>query len=203
MLDQLRAAPLELSGLVAALQRGCDALGFRTGAAVIFTRGTLPDSRLLPPGAPEALLRVGQEALANVTRHARATQAKVRLDTVRNALQLQVIDNGAGFDPAAEHAGMGLANIRERARLLDGEYEVLTRRGQGTTITFSVPLMPAVERSRLRTAAVHAAALAAVSFLMVVRTQSVVGTVVALLAAFHTFQLIRLWHRTPAESVGK
>ncbi|HSB13353.1 MAG TPA: histidine kinase, partial [Bryobacteraceae bacterium] len=72
MLDQLRATPLENTGLVEALKRQCGALGFRTGAQIDFRIGKLPLNGSLPPGAHQAVFRVAQEALANIGRHARA-----------------------------------------------------------------------------------------------------------------------------------
>ena len=73
MLDQLRAEPLENTGLVAALKKLCESIGFRTGAQVEFKLGAAPPTGLSAPGAAEAILRVAQEALANVARHARAS----------------------------------------------------------------------------------------------------------------------------------
>jgi signal transduction histidine kinase len=72
MLDQLRAAPLENAGLVAAIKKQSEALGFRTGAAVEVEVRELPSNFAVPPGAQQALFRVTQEALANVARHAKA-----------------------------------------------------------------------------------------------------------------------------------
>src|SRR2546426_8028027 len=88
MLDQLRAIPLANAGLVEALKKQCEALGFRTGAHVDFRLGTLPTDEALPSGTQQAMLRVAQEALANVARHARASHVTVSLDSVSGRLQL-------------------------------------------------------------------------------------------------------------------
>jgi signal transduction histidine kinase len=80
MLDSLQARPLEPSGLVAALREQCSALGFRTGAEVNVQVGALPPAGRVPPGMTQALLRIAQEALANVARHARATRVDLALD---------------------------------------------------------------------------------------------------------------------------
>jgi signal transduction histidine kinase len=139
MLDQLRAVPLENAGLTEALKKQCDALGFRTGATVEFKLGNLPDSRQLPPGAHEALLRVAQEALANVGRHARAGKVLVSLTSVQGRLELRIEDDGAGFDPAQDPRGQGIANMRARAQELGAIFEVNSRPGAGTSILFSLP----------------------------------------------------------------
>ncbi len=98
MLDQLRAAPLENAGLVAALKQQCEALAIRTGAAVEFAPEALPANEAMPPGSQQAIFRVAQEALANVARHARAQKVEVRLERVGKEVRLRVADDGAGFD---------------------------------------------------------------------------------------------------------
>jgi signal transduction histidine kinase len=138
MLDQMAAAPLENAGLVEALKKQCEALGFRTGAKVEFKLGDLPESDTLPAGAHEALLRVAQEALANIGRHARASRVTVSLGEARGTVRLAVEDDGAGFD--AEHAsrGQGIANMRARAEEFGGIFELQTRPGGGTSIAVAV-----------------------------------------------------------------
>jgi signal transduction histidine kinase len=139
MLDQLRAEPLENAGLVAALKKQCEALGFRTGARVEFNLGTLPPSTALTPGAQEAIFRVAQEALANIGRHARAGSVVVSLDSVSHRVWLRVRDDGAGFDPNLPANGMGMTNMRARAGEFGGEFELWSRPGGGTSIQFSIP----------------------------------------------------------------
>ena len=99
MIDQLQSAPMENTGLVAALRQHSEALGLRTGAEVTFEAGTLPPSDALPPGTQQALFRAAQEAFANIARHARATHVHVRLRLVGDNFELTIRDDGAGFDP--------------------------------------------------------------------------------------------------------
>ncbi|GGA69676.1 two-component sensor histidine kinase [Pseudoclavibacter endophyticus] len=116
----------------------------------------------LPRDHEVVLLRCLQECLANVRRHARATRARVRLTTCSArrpgqglggataaevgsagggglAVRLTVADDGRGFDPAESTAGFGLPSLRERARLLDGEVEIDSRPGEGSTVTITLP----------------------------------------------------------------
>ena len=89
------------------------------------------------------LLRVTQEALSNVQRHAGATEAEVVLRYGRDMLVLGVNDNGRGFatDAAMEREGhYGLRGLRERAAILGGTLEILTSPGAGTKISLTVPL---------------------------------------------------------------
>jgi signal transduction histidine kinase len=145
MLDQLRATPLENTGLVEALKRQCEALGFRTGAQVDFRIGKLPPNGSLPPGAYQAVFRVAQEALANIGRHARAQNVSVTLDNVNAGLALIIRDDGQGFDSSDSPRGMGIANMRARAEEFGGTFSLNTLPGGGTSVTFSIPC--AVEAS--------------------------------------------------------
>jgi signal transduction histidine kinase len=139
MLDQLRAEPLENTGLVAALKKLCESIGFRTGAQVEFKLGSVPATSLAAPGAAEATLRVAQEALANVARHARASHVLVSLDSPENRMELTIQDDGAGFDINQDSRGMGTANMRARAEQLGGRLDLVSGREAGTTVKFSIP----------------------------------------------------------------
>ena len=147
MLEQLQAAPLANAGLVASIRKQCDALGLRTGAQVQFEVGALPADAALDPGARQAVLRVVQEALSNVARHARARTVSVRLDTNGSELVVTVRDDGIGFEPPAGRAGdrtsgstgMGLSNIAARASEVGGNLEVTSAPDRGTALRFALP----------------------------------------------------------------
>jgi signal transduction histidine kinase len=139
MLDQLRAAPLENAGLIEAIKNQCEALGFRTGAHVEFKLGSLPPTETLPPGAHEAILRVAQEALANVGRHARASHVIVSLGAENGTVALGIRDDGAGFDTNQGRRGQGVTNMHARAEEFGGSFELVSRPGNGTSISFSIP----------------------------------------------------------------
>jgi PAS domain S-box-containing protein len=85
------------------------------------------------------LLRILQEALANVRRHSAATNVEVGLRTDNEAILLEVADDGRGFDPGSARAGIGLSAMRERVEELGGEIEVSSRPGSGTEVTVRVP----------------------------------------------------------------
>lgn len=142
MLDNLRAAPLETVGLVEALRKQCEALGFRTGAQVDFQVGGGLSGLTLAPGGQEAVFRIAQEALANVGRHARAAHVTVAVFGDPHWLRLTVSDDGQGFDPEQAARGMGLGNMRTRAAEFGGTLELNTAPGGGTQITVAVPVMP-------------------------------------------------------------
>ena len=69
-------------------------------------------ARRLPTGTEVVLLRVGQEALANVRKHAAARNVEVRLCYAGTTVRLTVKDDGTGFDPGQQNGGYGLAGMR-------------------------------------------------------------------------------------------
>jgi PAS domain S-box-containing protein len=80
------------------------------------------------------LLRILQEALANVRRHSAARNVEIGLRTEDHAILIEVFDDGRGFDPGSAGSGIGLSSMRERAEGLGGELEVRSRPGQGTEV---------------------------------------------------------------------
>ena len=86
------------------------------------------------------LLRVLQEALANVRRHSAARNVEVRLRTDDEAILIEVADDGGGFDLESARAGIGLSTMRERVEGLGGEIAVKSSLGEGTKVTVRVPL---------------------------------------------------------------
>jgi two-component system sensor histidine kinase DevS len=93
------------------------------------------------PTATELFL-IAQEALANVAKHAQATQVMLSVRRMGDDLSLQVIDNGRGFEVEKQPdvLGHGLSNMEERARQAGGQLEIVSSPGEGTTITVRLPL---------------------------------------------------------------
>ena len=94
----------------------------------------------LPGEMGVELLRVLQEALANIRRHSGATNVEVSLRTEGEAVLAGVFDDGRGFDPPSTRDGVGLSAMRERVEALGGEIEVQIRPGEGTKVTLRAPL---------------------------------------------------------------
>lgn len=159
MLDQLRASALENTGLIEAVRKQCEALGFRTGAAVHLDLGPLPPAEAWPPGSHQALLRVAQEALTNVARHARATQTWVTLAADQSAVTLTVRDDGVGRTDAGVGPGMGIENMRARAEEFGGTLSVTMPAAGGTTVHAVIPHAARVDVQAARRRVVWLAAL--------------------------------------------
>jgi signal transduction histidine kinase len=99
--------------------------------------------RRFAPVIENNLLRIGQEAITNATKHARARLIKVSFDFGEKHFRLGVRDDGCGFDPGQRPPGadsVGLVGMHERAAELKGELLVHSTAGQGTEITLVVPL---------------------------------------------------------------
>ena len=99
----------------------------------------------LAPRAEAELLRIAQEALNNIHRHADATFVRVKAAIEDGQLRLGVLDNGRGFDPAVVgDSAFGLASMRERAGLIGGRLTIDSRPRDGTAVWVDVPLAVAV-----------------------------------------------------------
>jgi signal transduction histidine kinase len=134
----LRPPTLDQHGLGVALEQLARDVEQRSGLAVALDTAWLPERRL--PLVETAVFRVVQEALTNVAAHARATRAEVTVGVCDGALWLKVADDGAGFDPTAPTAGMGLRGIAERVQELRGEVRVDAAPGRGTVLWARLPL---------------------------------------------------------------
>ena len=97
------------------------------------------DVRELPPSVEENLLHIGQEALTNALKHARATRFETRLCFESDAVRLELSDNGEGFIGEAANGGFGLIGMRERAEQIGGTLRVTSARGKGTMIVAVAP----------------------------------------------------------------
>jgi signal transduction histidine kinase len=84
------------------------------------------------------LYRVMQEALNNIARHSKATQAALRLHFLPEAVVLEVEDDGVGFQ-GRKPSGMGLVSMKERAELMNGDIEFLPGTGGGALVRLTVP----------------------------------------------------------------
>ena len=85
-------------------------------------------------------MQIVREALSNVGRHAEATTCRITLRRTERGAELEIDDDGVGFDPSAASHGMGLDNLRGRVLALGGELSIDSVLGEGATIRASLPL---------------------------------------------------------------
>lgn len=125
--EGLRPGMLDVLGLCAALEHLARQFEDRTSVACTFHADR--DEYGLDADRSIAVFRLVQEALTNVTRHARASSVDIRLEAAGGKLQLVIQDDGVGFDPHAPKKGFGLLGMSERVEMLGGEMSVDGRRG--------------------------------------------------------------------------
>jgi signal transduction histidine kinase len=139
-IDSLEPIGHDLTTLLATLRTR---VGRRLEGAGLHLQWAMDD---LPPlpwlDATQALqvLRLLQEALTNVIKHAGARTVKLSATAGSAEVLVQVVDDGNGFEPAAASNGRGLANMRHRVRALHGAMEIYTAPGVGTAVSIRLPV---------------------------------------------------------------
>jgi signal transduction histidine kinase len=140
VMAELRPPMLDDFGLVPTLHWCGEQLASRTEIHVA-VEGHEPDPRL-PSAIEDALVRITQEALTNVSKHAHASQVTICLANQGTGVQLTISDNGAGFDPASisHHASphWGLLTMSERADAVGGRCQIESQPGEGTRVVVEV-----------------------------------------------------------------
>ncbi|MFN7135000.1 MAG: sensor histidine kinase, partial [Myxococcales bacterium] len=125
--------------LAAAIDDYCRTFSERRKIPVRVSREGL--SRTLPNDAQLTIFRVLQEGLNNSSKHARASEVRVKVGFEESRLQLAIEDDGVGFDSSKTPRGhYGLINIRERASKIGGNVEVNSQPGKGTRIVLDIPI---------------------------------------------------------------
>jgi len=137
LVGELSSAQLQAGTLEDALRRITERVGEELGITARF--GTDGASRRLAAATEVVLLRTGQEALANVRKHAAAQSVGVRLCYAEASVRLEVTDDGAGFDPAMVNGGYGLRGMRARVDEAGGTVAVRSGPAGGTSVQVEVP----------------------------------------------------------------
>jgi PAS domain S-box-containing protein len=142
---ELRPAVLDDLGLIPALHAYCTNLteGKKFKVQLTLFAGV----EELPESERTALFRVAQEALANVGRHAKATQVKVNIREIPGAVRMEISDNGRAFDVAQVFGSknpkrLGLVGMKERMEMVGGTLNIMSAPGTGTTVQADLPFTP-------------------------------------------------------------
>ena len=139
---QLHPSILYELGLIKAIETECNNYTRLRGISpTLDLDNTIKD---VPKEIALCLYRILQEGLRNIGKHARASDIQVRLYMKKNTICLFLKDNGIGFDSASakERAGIGLASMVERARLINGDLSIESGTEKGTTIKLNIPILP-------------------------------------------------------------
>jgi len=138
----LRASVLEGQDLAAALEAGTHM--WTAGAGVDVTVEVSGPETVLPQEMEQHLLRIAQEAVTNVVKHAGAKSIAIKLHSEARKLYLRICDNGRGFETpdvfSSRGGHFGLIGMRERAERLGGELRLASHPGEGTEVEVTVPL---------------------------------------------------------------
>jgi signal transduction histidine kinase len=145
MIDQVRTLAFELRpsmldefGLAGALRLLLARHGQRTGVQASFTAS--PTDLRAPVDIETACFRIVQEALNNITRHAKATRVDVTLAAGDAVIEVSIKDDGVGFTIEEPRTGVGLIGMGERAELAGGHLDIESTPGDGTTLRARFPL---------------------------------------------------------------
>ena len=105
------------------------------------------EQRAIPMNWEESLLRIAQESLTNTIKHANARNFRATLNIGIEKVELQLVDDGRGFEPQAEHEGFGLVGMKERVDQIGGQFILRAKVGQGTEILIVLnnPTSPGLE----------------------------------------------------------
>jgi len=141
---ELRPTVLDDLGLIPALESFIKDFTKRTKIRVRFTAFTGVEQ--LNSTQRTVLYRVAQSALANVDKHARASDVKVSIGKRQSSIRLEIHDNGKSFELervlfAKRHKRLGLLGSRERVEMVGGKFGVESAPGQGTTISAEIPIV--------------------------------------------------------------
>lgn len=138
----LRTTLSEDADLKTALSNYAHEFGVQTGIHTDFCDETVGDWDLSPL-AEVQLIRITQEALTNVRKHAQAEAVKLRLTSHEGWVRLTISDNGCGLNPEeVSSSHFGLQTMRERAADVNGKLMISSRGGEGTTVDLFLPVVP-------------------------------------------------------------
>lgn len=146
----LRPMALDDLGLLPTLERYV--ISFKEDTNIDVTLKVRKVGEELKPAISLTVFRIVQEALNNILKHSKAKSASIYLERIEQRLIISIIDNGIGFDTNAVRVnkkknksdlsgGFGLYSMKERVALLEGEFEVKSEIGKGTTIKIQIPLI--------------------------------------------------------------
>ncbi|WP_121357220.1 sensor histidine kinase [Flavisolibacter nicotianae] len=100
----------------------------------------LPDEALIESKVKVAVLRIVQEQLSNVIKHAEAKNFFINIEFVDDVLKLSIKDDGKGFQQAEKKSGLGFQNMKSRVAVMNGVINILSNPGDGCTVEVQIPL---------------------------------------------------------------
>ncbi|MEI6124092.1 MAG: ATP-binding protein [Bacteroidota bacterium] len=141
MSENLMPPVLTQFGLVSAIENLCEDVRLAKDISIRFSYNAIPEK--CDDTLKIYLYRIIQEALNNIIKHAEASEVEITFRFENQTVELQIKDNGVGFDAnRLRKTGNGIYNMRERAEILGGTFQLTSIPQQGTTLQIKVPVMP-------------------------------------------------------------
>lgn len=141
----MRPDHLEAVGLAGALREAAERMV--AGGSIAVSVNSSGSERMIPLRISDTLLRIGHEAVANAVRHAHPAHIDIALRYSSAGVDLEVVDDGAGFPIAEDSEGFGIRGMRKRAESIGARFSLRTAPGEGTTVEVAAPLPPSLLRS--------------------------------------------------------
>lgn len=134
----LRPSMLDELGLHASLEWHCKKISAANGIPCVFEHDH--DDENIPVSIKTAVFRICQDALLNIVQHANASKVIVKMQTDGDMLSFSVNDNGKGFDMNQQKSMLGIVAMRERIAAVNGQLQIESIIGQGTTLSLQIPI---------------------------------------------------------------
>ena len=133
------SAPLDSESLNQSLKRLAADPHYNSLVDITLNLG-LREDKTLSPIRKDHLVSIVIESLANIMRHAQAKKVNIQADDLGERLRISIKDDGIGYDPNSK-VGYGVRNMRDRARLLNGQLNITGTKGKGTVVSLEIPWM--------------------------------------------------------------
>ncbi|MGQ0579782.1 MAG: sensor histidine kinase [Betaproteobacteria bacterium] len=141
-IDALQPRNGDLAAVLGALRYRLDDIIRSSGVRLVWEVEELPDVGDLKPSTVFALQRIVLEAITNSLKHSGAQLLRLNARAINGEVEIRIEDDGRGFDPSQAAAGLGLANMRARARRIGAQFDVRGQMGAGTIVRLSIPRLP-------------------------------------------------------------
>jgi hypothetical protein len=138
-IDALQPRDGDLAAVLGALRYRLDDIIRASGVRLVWEVEELPEVGNLKPSTVFALQRIVLEAITNALKHSGAQLLRLSARANNGEVEVRIEDDGRGFDPSHAAAGLGLANMRVRARRIGARVTIQSHPGKGTTVRLSLP----------------------------------------------------------------
>ena len=141
-IDALQPRDGDIAAVLGALRYRLDDIIRASGVSLVWEVEELPEVGDLKPSTVFALQRIVLEAITNALKHSGARLLRLSARACNGEVEVRIEDDGRGFDTTRHAAGLGLANMRARARRIGARLDIQGHTGAGTTVRLAIPRLP-------------------------------------------------------------